>query len=163
MICFSKNQEEDKNIPLRFAKHNMSSKIVGWLVDVWDGKILELRIKSEINWQVHIFSRIFQEFPYFSKIQKLVYSHGKYQIVAWDFYGHHCNTLSRRHIFALVIGLNSTAFQNPGAEWERGLSWVWHKDKQTNKPSWIYYRMTSKQDQDEECVSFDKQPPEQQA
>ena len=27
----------------------MSSKIVGWLVGAWDGKILELRIKSGIN------------------------------------------------------------------------------------------------------------------
>ena len=35
--------------PLRFAKQNMSSKIVGWLVGVWDCKILELGIKSGIN------------------------------------------------------------------------------------------------------------------
>ena len=68
-----------KSIPFRFAKHNMSSKIVGWLVGARDGKILELRIKSGINKNsginpvslVHIFSRIFQEFPGFSKIQEL--------------------------------------------------------------------------------------------
>ena len=58
----------------------MSSKIVGWLVWAPDGKILELRIQSGINKNpginqvslVHIFSRIFQEFPGFSKIQELV-------------------------------------------------------------------------------------------
>ena len=58
----------------------MSSKIVGWLVRARDGKILELRIQSGINRNsginsvslVHIFSRIFQEFPGFSKIQELV-------------------------------------------------------------------------------------------
>ena len=80
MICLGKNQEEEKNIPFRFAKHNMSSKIVGWLVGVRDGKVLELRIKSGINDKsginpvsvVHMFSRTFQEFPGFSKIQELV-------------------------------------------------------------------------------------------
>ena len=79
MICLSKTQEK-KNIPFRFAKHNMSSKIVGWLVGARDGKILEVRIKSGINNKsginpvslVHIFARIFQEFPGFSKIQELV-------------------------------------------------------------------------------------------
>ena len=58
----------------------MSSKIVGWLVGAGDGKILELRIKSGINKKseinpvllVHMFSRIFQEFPGFSKIQELL-------------------------------------------------------------------------------------------
>ena len=58
----------------------MSSKIVGWLVGARDGKILELRIKSGINEKpeinpvslVHMFSRIFQEFPGFSKSQELV-------------------------------------------------------------------------------------------
>ena len=33
------------SIPFRFAKYNMSSKIVGWLVGARDGKIMELRIK----------------------------------------------------------------------------------------------------------------------
>ena len=59
----------------------MSSKIVGWLVGAGDGKILELRIQSGINKNsgiypvalVHIFSRFFQEFPGFSKIQELVF------------------------------------------------------------------------------------------
>ena len=59
--------QEKKYIPFRFAKHNMSSKIVGWLVGARDGKILELRIKSGINNKsginpvsfVHMFSRIF--------------------------------------------------------------------------------------------------------
>ena len=58
----------------------MSSKIVGWLVGAWDGKILELKTKSGINKKsginpvslVHMFSRVFQEFPGFSKIQELV-------------------------------------------------------------------------------------------
>ena len=80
MICFSKTQEIKKSIPFRFAKHNMSSKIVGWLVGARDGKILELSIQSGINMNsgidpvslVHISSRIFQEFPDFSKIQVLV-------------------------------------------------------------------------------------------
>ena len=55
-------------IPFRFAKHNMSSKIVGWLVGARDGKILEFKIKlrEEKN------SGIFQEFPGFSKIQESV-------------------------------------------------------------------------------------------
>ena len=78
MICLNKTQEIKKNIPFRFAKHNMSSKIVGWLVGARDGKILELRIKSGINNKsgknqvshVHMFFRIFQEFPGFSKIQE---------------------------------------------------------------------------------------------
>ena len=47
-----------------FAKYNMSSKIVGWLVGARDGKILELRIQSGKNKNsginpvslVHIFS-----------------------------------------------------------------------------------------------------------
>ena len=79
MICFSKTQEKKrkKSIPFRFAKHNMSSNILGWLVGARDGKILELRIKSGINQNsginpvslVHIYSRIVQEFPGFSKIQ----------------------------------------------------------------------------------------------
>ena len=68
-----------KNILFRSTKHDMSSKIAGWLVGVRDGKFLELRIKSGINKNpginaislVHIFSRIFQEFPGFSKIQEL--------------------------------------------------------------------------------------------
>ena len=80
MICFRKTKERKKSIPFRLAKHNMSSKIVGWLVGAWDGKILELRIQSGINKisginpvsLVHIFSRIFQEYPGFSKIQELV-------------------------------------------------------------------------------------------
>ena len=79
MICLSKTPEEEKSITFRFAKHNMSSKIVGWLVGVRDGKILELIIQSGINKNpginpvslVHLFSRIFQEFPGFSKIQEL--------------------------------------------------------------------------------------------
>ena len=58
----------------------MSSKIVGWLVGARDGEILELRIKSGINKNsrinlvslFHMFSRILQEFPGFSKIQELV-------------------------------------------------------------------------------------------
>ena len=60
----------------------MSSMIVGWLVGAWDGKILQLRIKSGINKKksginpvslVHMFSIIFQEFPgFFSKIQDLI-------------------------------------------------------------------------------------------
>ena len=81
MICVSKTQEIKKSIPFRFAKHNMSSKIVGWLVGARDGKILELRMKSGINKNsginpvslVHMFSRIFLEFPGFSKIQELVF------------------------------------------------------------------------------------------
>ena len=80
MICSSKTQEIKKNIPFGFAKHNMSSMIVGWMVRAWDGKILEVRIKSGINNKsginpvslVHMFSRIFQEFLGFSKIQELV-------------------------------------------------------------------------------------------
>ena len=64
-----------------FAKHNMSSKIVGWLVRARVGKILELRIQSGINKNfginpvslVHIFSRIFQEFPGFYKVQEFVF------------------------------------------------------------------------------------------
>ena len=81
MIFFSKTpRQEEKNIPFRFAKHIMSSKIIMWLVGARDGKILELRIQSGINKNsginpvslVHIFSRIFQEFPGFSKIQELV-------------------------------------------------------------------------------------------
>ena len=58
----------------------MSSKKVGWLVGGQDGKILDLKIKSGINKNdglnlvslAHIFSRIFQEFPVFSKNQELV-------------------------------------------------------------------------------------------
>ena len=58
----------------------MSSKLLGWLVGARDGKILELRIKSGINNKsginpvslVHMFSRIFQQFPGFSKIHELV-------------------------------------------------------------------------------------------
>ena len=58
----------------------MSSKIVGWLVGARYGKIQELRIKIGINNKsginpvslVHMFSRIFKEFPGFSKIQELV-------------------------------------------------------------------------------------------
>ena len=58
----------------------MSSKNVVWLVGAQDGKNLELRVQSGINRLfginpvslVHIFSRIFQEFPGFSKIQELV-------------------------------------------------------------------------------------------
>ena len=48
---FNKNQEIliKKSILFRFAKHNMSSKIVGWLVGARDGKILELFVKSGIN------------------------------------------------------------------------------------------------------------------
>ena len=49
MICLSKTQEKKKSIPFRFTKHNMSSKIKGWLVGAWDGKILELRIQSGIS------------------------------------------------------------------------------------------------------------------
>ena len=79
MICLSKSKEEEKN-PFRFAKHNMSRKNVGWLVGARDSKILELKIKSEINNKsginlvslVHMFSRIFPEFSGFSKIQELV-------------------------------------------------------------------------------------------
>ena len=32
-----------KNIQFRFAKPNVSSKIVGWLVAAWNGKILGLK------------------------------------------------------------------------------------------------------------------------
>ena len=80
MICLKKKHDiKIESIPFRFAKHNMSSKIVEWLVGVRDGKILELRIQSGINKNsginavslVHIYSRIFQEFPGFSKIQEL--------------------------------------------------------------------------------------------
>ena len=80
--CFvlGKPKKEKEKKSFGFAKHNMSSKIVGWLVGARDGKILELRIKSGINKKsgispvllVHMFSRIFQEFPGFSKIQELV-------------------------------------------------------------------------------------------
>ena len=83
---FKQNPRNKKSIPFRFAKHDMSSKIVGWLVGARDGKILELRIQTGINKNiginpvslVHIFSRIFQEFPGFSNIQELVFSHGEY-------------------------------------------------------------------------------------
>ena len=76
-----KNPRNKKSIPFRFAKHNMSSKIIGWLVGAWDGKIMELRIQSGINKNsgknpislVHIFSRIFQEFLGLSKIQDLFF------------------------------------------------------------------------------------------
>ena len=81
-LCFvvPKPDKEKEIISFRFAKHNMSSKIVWWLVGARDGKILEIRIKSGINKKsgiipvslVHMFSRIFQEFPGFSKIQELV-------------------------------------------------------------------------------------------
>ena len=57
----------------------MSSKIVKWLFRDRDSKILELRIKSGKKKSginpvslVYMFSRIFQEFPGFSKIQELV-------------------------------------------------------------------------------------------
>ena len=80
--CFvlAKPKKEKKKISFRFAKHNMSSRIVGWLVGARDGKILELKIKSGINKKseinpvslVHMFSRNFQKFPGFSKIQELV-------------------------------------------------------------------------------------------
>ena len=78
MICLSKTNEKKKN-PFTFAKHNMSSKIIGWLVGAQDDQILELRIKSGINNNsginpvplVHMFSRIFQEFPGFLKNQEL--------------------------------------------------------------------------------------------
>ena len=33
-------RNKKKSIPFRFAKHNMSSKIVGWLVGARDGKVL---------------------------------------------------------------------------------------------------------------------------
>ena len=63
-----------------FAKHNISSKILGWLVGARDGNIPELRTKSGMNNNsginpvslVHIFSKIFYEFPGFSKNQELV-------------------------------------------------------------------------------------------
>ena len=80
--CFvlAKPKKGKEIISFRFAKHNMSRKTVGWLVGARDGKILELRIKSGIDNKsginpvslVHMFSRIFQEFPGFSKIQELV-------------------------------------------------------------------------------------------
>ena len=65
--CFvlAKPKKEKEIISFRFAKHN----------------ILESRIKLVINKKksginpfslVHMFSRIFQEFPGFSKIQELV-------------------------------------------------------------------------------------------
>ena len=49
--CFvlARPKKEEEIISFRFSKHNMSSKIVGWLVGARDGKILELRIKSGIN------------------------------------------------------------------------------------------------------------------
>ena len=67
-------------IPIRFAEHNMSSKIVGWLVWAQDGKFLEYKFLSGINKNyapnlvslVHIFYIIFQEFLGFSKIEELV-------------------------------------------------------------------------------------------
>ena len=80
-FVLAKPKKEKEIISFRFAKHNMSSKIVGWLVGDRDGKVLELRIKSGINKKksginpvslVHMSSRIFQEFPGFSKIQELV-------------------------------------------------------------------------------------------
>ena len=37
-----------KNILFRSTKHDMSSKIAGWLVGVRDGKIPDFRIKSGI-------------------------------------------------------------------------------------------------------------------
>ena len=43
-----------KNILFRSAKHNMSSKIVGWLVGDWDGKKSDLKKiwikKNYLNW-----------------------------------------------------------------------------------------------------------------
>ena len=81
MFCFSETQEEKtKKKSFRLGKQNMSSKMVGWLVGAGDGKILELRKKSGMNNKsgtnpfllVHMFSRIFQEFPGFSKIPELV-------------------------------------------------------------------------------------------
>ena len=69
-----------KTIPFRFAKHNISSKILEWLVgpvEARDGNILELRIKSGINKNsginpvslVHIFSRFFRNFLVSPKIR----------------------------------------------------------------------------------------------
>ena len=87
LLCFfysifveAKAKKLKKNIQFRFAKPNMSSEIVGWLVGDRDSKILELRIKSGKNNKsginpvslVYMFSRIFQEFPGFSQIQELV-------------------------------------------------------------------------------------------
>ena len=72
LIClFSKTKKYIYIFHLGFAKHDMSSKIVGWM---------ELKIKSGIdkNPEInkvsldHIFSWIFQEFTGFSKIQELV-------------------------------------------------------------------------------------------
>ena len=49
--CFvlARPKKEKEIISFRFTKHNMSSKIVGWLVGARDGKILEIRIKSGKN------------------------------------------------------------------------------------------------------------------
>ena len=63
----------------------MSSKIVGWLVGAQNGKIQELILQSEINKNpginpvllINIFSKNFQEFHGFSKIQELVLFGGK--------------------------------------------------------------------------------------
>ena len=49
LLCLFKQNPRNKTKYSRFAKHNMSSKILGWLVGARDGKILELRIKSGIN------------------------------------------------------------------------------------------------------------------
>ena len=66
-FVLAKPKKEKEIISFRFAKHNMSSKIVGWLVGARDGKILELRIKSGINkkiWNKSSFtcSYVFQNF-----------------------------------------------------------------------------------------------------
>jgi hypothetical protein len=58
-------RNKKKNIPFRFAIHNMKSKIIGLLVGAQDGKIMELRIKSGINNKsginpVSLFSYVFQ-------------------------------------------------------------------------------------------------------
>ena len=49
--CFvlAKPKKEKEIISFRFVKHNMSSKIVGWLVGARDGKILGFKNKIEIR------------------------------------------------------------------------------------------------------------------
>ena len=60
-----------KNIQFRFAKPNISSKMVGWLVGVWDGKIQGLNVflnnkkKSKVNEEMvstNIFTALMKPF-----------------------------------------------------------------------------------------------------
>ena len=60
-----------KNSQFRFAKPNISSKMVGWLVWVWDGKIQGLNVflnnkkKSKVNEEMvstNIFTALMKPF-----------------------------------------------------------------------------------------------------